>query len=188
MLGGSVDGRAPPPNIIVILADDLDFDYKQDRLAIMPNLKRLREEGVHFINHVAAQPVCGPSRSSLLAGRYPHNAGYKFNGGAESIAAWTRAENNTVGTWLSSVGYYTMFLGKYVNSMEEHVPAGWSRWHGFSSGVGTYNFYNVRKSPNPQHTHTQTSILTPNPNSALVSIEAGHDVRRAQHDNCEPAL
>jgi hypothetical protein len=59
------------PNFVFILADDLDFDYKQDRLAIMPNLKRLREAGLHLVNHVAAQPVCGPSRSSLLAGRYP---------------------------------------------------------------------------------------------------------------------
>ena len=109
----------------------------------MPNLKKLREEGVHFLNHVAAQPVCGPSRSSLLAGRYPHNAGYVFNGGAESMKAWTLAENNTIGTWLSDAGYFTMFLGKYVNGMEEHVPAGWSRWHGFSSGAGTYNFYNA---------------------------------------------
>ena len=61
------------PNFVLVLADDLDFDYKQNRLDIMPNLKRLREAGVHLVNHVAAQPVCGPSRSSLLAGRYPHN-------------------------------------------------------------------------------------------------------------------
>lgn len=65
------------PNIVLILADDLDFDYKQDRLAIMPNLKRLREEGLHLVNHVAAQPVCGPSRSSLLAGRYPCVGGWQ---------------------------------------------------------------------------------------------------------------
>ena len=69
---------APPPpasspNVVVILADDLDFDYKQDRLAIMPHLRALREGGAHFFNHVAAFPVCGPSRSSFLAGRLPHN-------------------------------------------------------------------------------------------------------------------
>lgn len=74
----------------------------------MPNLKKLREAGVHLINHVAAQPVCGPSRSSLLAGRYPHNAGYIINDGNTSIAAWTQNENNTIGTWLSEAGYYTV--------------------------------------------------------------------------------
>ena len=99
------------PNIVLILSDDLDYDYKQDRLEIMPNLRRLREAGLHLTNHVAAQPVCGPSRSSLLAGRFPHNAGYIVNDGPESIAAWTKAENNTIGTWLNTAGYYSMFLG-----------------------------------------------------------------------------
>ena len=68
------------PNFILIMADDLDFDYKQDRLTVMPHLLSVRDSGAQFLNHVAAHPVCGPSRSSYLAGRYPHNTGYKFNG------------------------------------------------------------------------------------------------------------
>jgi arylsulfatase A-like enzyme len=106
--GSAAAAAASRPNVVLILADDLDFDYKQNRLAIMPNLKRLREAGVHLVNHVASQPVCGPSRSSLLAGRLPHNTGYIINDGKESIAAWAAAENNTLGTWLSDAGYYTM--------------------------------------------------------------------------------
>lgn len=62
----SVRDEVQQPNIVLILADDLEWDYKQDRLAIMPNLRKLREEGAHLVNHVAAQPVCGPSRSSLV--------------------------------------------------------------------------------------------------------------------------
>ncbi len=46
--------RGAQPNILFVLADDLDSDYKQDRLAIMPNLRKLREAGVHFINHVVS--------------------------------------------------------------------------------------------------------------------------------------
>lgn len=68
------------PNFILVMADDLDFDYKQDRLTVMPHLLSVRDSGAQFLNHVAAHPVCGPSRSSYLAGRYPHNTGYKFNG------------------------------------------------------------------------------------------------------------
>lgn len=33
-------GSGERPNIVFVMADDLDFDYKQDRLAIMPNLKK----------------------------------------------------------------------------------------------------------------------------------------------------
>ena len=49
--------RAPPP------------PRRQDRLAFMPNLARIKAAGAHFLNHAAVQPVCGPSRSSLLSGR-----------------------------------------------------------------------------------------------------------------------
>lgn len=135
---------ASAPNVVLILADDLESDYKQDRLAIMPNLRtRIREQGAWMRNHVAAHPVCGPSRTSILAGRYPHNVGYKVNDEPASIAAWAKQENNTVGTWLTAAGYHTAFHGKYVNSMETHVPSGWSHWGGFASGAGTYNFYNA---------------------------------------------
>jgi arylsulfatase A-like enzyme len=64
---------ASQPNIVFILADDLD--NRVDLLAHMPRLKKMREEGLSLTSHVAAQPVCGPSRSSMLAGRYPHNVG-----------------------------------------------------------------------------------------------------------------
>jgi Sulfatase len=109
-----VSAQTTTPNILWILADDLDWDFKQDRLDIMPNLKKLREQGVHFINHVAAQPVCGPSRSSLLQGRFPHNVGYYQNLDPPSVVNYHKVENNTIGTWMTEAGYHTAFMGKYV--------------------------------------------------------------------------
>jgi hypothetical protein len=133
---------APPPNFVWILADDLNNDNSQDRLAIMPNLRRIARSGAHFVNHVAAQPVCGPSRSSLLQGRFPHNAGYLCNIDGPSEEAYLKVANNTVGTWLTSAGYHTAFVGKYINGLEGTVPSGWNYWSGFSSSAGTYNYYN----------------------------------------------
>ena len=81
-----------------MLADDLDADWKSDRLAYMPHLKKhFAEGGVEFVNHVAAVPVCGPSRSSFLRGRYPHNTGYLMNGDVDSVAAFKATSNDTVG-------------------------------------------------------------------------------------------
>jgi len=131
------------PNILFILADDLENDFKQDRLAFMPNLNSLREKGVKFINHVAAQPVCGPSRSSLLQGRFPHNVGYYANDDPPSIANYMQVANNSLGTWLTAAGYHTAFIGKYVNGVEKQVPEGWNFWGAFSTSKGTYNYYNA---------------------------------------------
>jgi len=130
------------PNIVFILADDLNNDYKQDRLALMPNLRRIAENGAHFVNHAAVQPVCGPSRSSFLQGRYPHNTGYLCNSDAASYNAYLPIANDTVGTWLTAAGYHTAFAGKYINNLEHTVPSGWNNWGGFSSSEGTYNYYN----------------------------------------------
>lgn len=72
--------------------------------------------------------------------RYPHNTGYRANDDIPSVQAFVAKHNDTLGRWLSDAGYYTAFLGKYVNSCEGHVPSGWSHWGGF---VSTYNFFNA---------------------------------------------
>ena len=94
--------------IVYIMADDLNADWKNNRLDYMPNLKKyFSEQGTEFVNHVAAEPVCGPSRSSLLLGRYPHNTGYRMNSDIPSVQAYLAQHNNTVGNWLKQSGYYT---------------------------------------------------------------------------------
>ena len=139
------------PNIFFLLADDLDSDYKQDRKAIMPHLRSyLAEGGLEFVNHAAVYPVCGPSRSSMLAGRFPHNTGYVSNIAKKSTAAWRLLQNDTLGTWMTKAGYYTAFLGKYVNGLECDVPSGWRHWGGLTCTAyrgralgGTYNYGNA---------------------------------------------
>ncbi len=113
----------------------------------MPALtKYWKDGGIYFENHVAAVPVCGPSRSSLLTGRYPHNNGYLMNSDSPSINTWCGARNpksnmnHTVGGWVARAGYHTAFLGKTVNSCESWVNSGWSHWGGL---INTYDFYNA---------------------------------------------
>jgi N-acetylglucosamine-6-sulfatase len=130
-----IDAPSKRPNVWFLMADDLDADWKQDHSAIMPSLRKYwKEGGVEFTNHVAAVPVCGPSRSSLLTARYPHNNGYRMNSDSPSIETWCGAHNpsanmnRSVGDWLARSGYYTAFLGKTVNSCEAWANSGWSHW------------------------------------------------------------
>ena len=66
---------AAPPNIVIILADDLGYgDVKcfnpQSKIAT-PNLDRLAAEGMRFTDAHAPASICVPSRYGLLTGRYP---------------------------------------------------------------------------------------------------------------------
>ena len=67
-----------PPNIIVILADDLGYgDIGCDGGTIIrtPNLDQMAAEGVRFTDFYASANVCTPSRAGLLTGRYAIRAG-----------------------------------------------------------------------------------------------------------------
>jgi arylsulfatase A-like enzyme len=74
-----------PPNIIVILADDMGFNdisfYNggaADGSLQTPNIDSLAQQGVVFTNGYAANATCAPSRAALVTGRYSTRFGYEF--------------------------------------------------------------------------------------------------------------
>ncbi|MEZ5573201.1 MAG: sulfatase-like hydrolase/transferase [Halioglobus sp.] len=74
-----------PPNIILILADDMGFNdislYNggaADGSVLTPHIDAIAHEGVIFENGYAANAVCAPSRASLLTGRYSTRFGFEF--------------------------------------------------------------------------------------------------------------
>src|ERR1700740_1347199 len=70
-------GAVPPPNIVIIYADDMgygDLHIYGSNLST-PNIDKLATEGVRFTNWTSANPVCLPSRVSLVAGRDPTRVG-----------------------------------------------------------------------------------------------------------------
>src|SRR5436190_8095446 len=73
----SSEGRAAEkPNIVFILADDLgsyDVGWRGSKIKT-PNLDKLCAEGTKLENFYV-QPVCSPTRSSLMTGRYPMRYG-----------------------------------------------------------------------------------------------------------------
>ncbi|MFM9093150.1 MAG: sulfatase [Verrucomicrobiota bacterium] len=69
---GEVAGR--PPNIVLILADDLGWNqvgYHGFPFFATPHLDRLARESVRFRHAYSAAPICSPSRAAILTGRAP---------------------------------------------------------------------------------------------------------------------
>lgn len=123
-----------PPNIIFILADDLDVDlFNQDEK--LPTL--LSKQGTTFVNHFAPLSLCCPSRVSTLRGQFPHNTSIYTNtaetGGGFEGTFQKGLEKSTIATWLQKAGYRTALLGKYLNGYPNstprtYIPPGWTYW------------------------------------------------------------
>jgi len=79
---GQRSSPAPPPNIILIVADDLGYGelgcYGQKKIRT-PHLDRLAAEGVRFTQSYSGSPVCAPSRCVLLTGRHTGHAYIRDN-------------------------------------------------------------------------------------------------------------
>ena len=106
---------------------------------------------------MAAVPVCGPSRSSLLLSKFPHNNGYKMNGDIPSVASFCGPGghmNDTVGNWLARAGFYTAFLGKHINNCEWATEQGWSHWGGL---INTVRALSCSAAPFPSCLHPTPS-------------------------------
>ena len=132
------------PNIVIINLDDI----RADGIDRMPTLAQLASQGISFTNSFAGNPLCAPSRASLLTGLHGVSNGVRALGGPLGGAALFRQggrDRQTIATWLQGAGYTTGFFGKYINGYgipaersqgpdgTFYVPPGWTRWRGMTS-------------------------------------------------------
>jgi N-acetylglucosamine-6-sulfatase len=124
------------PDVVVILTDD----QRWDTLGYMPKVGNdLLAQGINFRNSFVTTSLCCPSRSSTYSGEYAHNTGVLANGPPLGGATVFDA-SFALPVWLSSVGYKTALIGKYMNSnfrLAPTVPPGWDVWQTFVQDGGT---------------------------------------------------
>jgi arylsulfatase A-like enzyme len=141
-LSGPAAAQQPRPNVVVILTDD----QRWDTTWAMPTVSQeLVAKGVTFENAFAVNPLCCPSRASILTGTYSHTNGVWSNG-AEHGGFRSFDDHSTVATWLDDAGYETMLAGKYLNGYGRqnaeptYVPPGWDRWLAFFGAPRYFNY------------------------------------------------
>jgi arylsulfatase A-like enzyme len=131
------------PNFVFILTDDM----RKDDLKYMSKTRALLEtQGIEFQNAFVSNPLCCPSRATIMRGQYAHNTGVWTNTPGPD-GAWQGYkthgnEQDNIATRLHNAGYRTGLFGKYFNDYDgSTVPLGWDDWFGVPSGGGVFNYY-----------------------------------------------
>ncbi|WP_149273529.1 sulfatase family protein [Pareuzebyella sediminis] len=162
------DNDTKKPNIVIIYADDLGYGelgaYGATELKT-PNLDKLANGGVRFINGYASSATCTPSRYALLTGVYPwRNKNAKILPGTAPLIIDT--SQITIPKILKNQGYFTGIVGK---------------WH---LGLGNGNVdWNQKITPGPNEVGFDYShiLAATQDRVPTVYIENGHVV------NLDPA-
>ncbi|NQU54560.1 MAG: sulfatase [Bacteroidetes bacterium] len=121
------------PNVVLIVIDDLN-DYQGcfggHPQALTPNIDKLANSGVRFVNAQTNIGLCNPSRNSLFTGVSPHHS---RNFGLDKKTTQELFRNNkTIMERFSENGYYVMGSGKLLHSNQLKL---WDEW-----GVNVNNY------------------------------------------------
>jgi arylsulfatase A-like enzyme len=154
---------APPPNIILILADDMglgDLGCYGGTLAPTPRIDELASEGTRFTQYYSAAPICSPSRAGLLTGQFPGRVAItsylqdrRGNRGCEQ-ADFLDPAVPMLPRLLRTAGYSTVHFGKWhLGGGRDVTDAPKFAAYGYDEHAGTY------ESPEPHPDITATNWI-----------------------------
>ena len=133
------DDDAPRPNILVFLSDDMGWGqpgFNGGTEVATPNMDRIASEGVK-LTQFYVQPVCTPTRSALLTGRYPWKTGTTQRIELKDSRGMLTDER-TLAEALRDAGYATWVVGKWHLGQWQsgHLPLqrGFDHHYGHYSG------------------------------------------------------
>lgn len=149
----------PPrrPNLVFLFADDHAWQaisaYGDARKLLQtPNIDRLAREGMRFDRCLVPNSICGPSRATILTGKYSHANGFYNNTNSKFDGSQT-----TFPKLLRKAGYQTALFGKW------HLvsnPTGFDHWHILPGQGVYYNPSMIRNGQRLKHDGYTTDILT----------------------------
>jgi len=140
--------RTRRPNVVFFLVDDLGYmdvgAYNPNTFYETPNVDRIARGGMRFTDGYAANPVCSPTRYSIMTGKYPTRIGATNYFSGKRAERFRPAplfdrmprEEVTLAEALREAGYQTAFLGKWHLGPTEEF---WPKAQGFDVNVAGHN-------------------------------------------------
>ena len=148
---GDVTAAERPPNVVLILADDLgygDLGCYGQTIIKTPNLDRMASGGIRFSQFYAGSTVCAPSRCVLMTGLHTGHCRIRGNGGPPGVGT-LRHEDVTLAELMREAGYATACCGKW--GLGEANPAlareglpndqGFDYFYGYLNHTHAHNYY-----------------------------------------------
>jgi len=175
-----------PPNIVFIFSDDHAYQAIGAYGSIInetPNIDRLADEGMTFDRCVVTNSICGPSRATILTGKYSHLNGFYRNGNRFDGSQLTFPKR------LRNADYQTAIFGKWHLATE---PTGFDRWHVLPGQGAYYNPAMIDQGERVKHEGYTTDVIT---DLTLDWLKNGRDTDRpfmlmcqhkAPHRNWQP--
>jgi arylsulfatase A-like enzyme len=145
------------PNIVFIFADDMAYQaisaYGDSRkLLETPNIDRIAREGMRFDRCLVTNSICGPSRATILTGKYSHKNGFYNNSNSRFDGSQV-----TFPKLLRQAGYATALVGKWHLVTD---PTGFDYWNILPGQGRYYNPPMIDNGRRVQHTGYVTDIIT----------------------------
>ncbi len=133
MLGALASAQAPP-NVVLIYMDDMGYGDLgcYGGFIRTPNIDRMAKEGMRFTACDSANPLCSPSRASLLTGRYSTRVGVPRVLNPKSVDG-LNTDETILADLLKARGYKTMCIGKWhLGTRPQYLPTarGFDRYFG----------------------------------------------------------
>ena len=160
------------PNIILIMSDDQgwgDMELAGNKIIDTPHLNTIATNGTQF-ERFYVNPMCAPTRASLLTGKYNLRTGTSWVGRRTDFL---RLNETTIAEILKTEGYATGCYGKWhLGAYGPYHPneRGFDDYTGILEGA-TRNYYNTEMNNNGKNYRTNDYITDVLTDSALSFIE-----------------
>lgn len=145
----SSPANSRPPNIVLLMADDLGYGelgcYGQQHIRT-PHLDQLAADGIRFTQHYSGAPVCAPSRCVLMTGLHSGHAFIRDNREHKPEGQYPiPADTITLGERLQELGYATAAIGKwglgYPGSEGDPNRQGFDLFYGYNCQRHAHNHF-----------------------------------------------